>query len=224
MENPQWWEKPRQLTSCKIHYMRGIQKQRKNTERSEIFVGGQPSGSPRGSTFQHIYISFRPSCLSVWVSVSTHDFLSFTTVLFLPMVSVPTWSADSFPSLPWFLGSRPTWSCLIYTHSRRFPRQRVWLFVRIVKGYLDCGDCGDIRRWLQPTRMYWATEYVTQHRLHFDTERKHRDIGTIDYYITNSSYKKTTINSYKLSMPFFIGSWTITLRAWTPLLFLSWLS
>ena len=29
MENPQWWEKPRQPTNCKIHYMRGIQSQRK---------------------------------------------------------------------------------------------------------------------------------------------------------------------------------------------------
>ena len=32
MENPQWWEKPRQPTGCKIHYMREEYNDTKNTE------------------------------------------------------------------------------------------------------------------------------------------------------------------------------------------------
>ena len=32
MENPQWWEKPRQPTGCKIHYMREEYNDTENTE------------------------------------------------------------------------------------------------------------------------------------------------------------------------------------------------
>ena len=37
MENPQWWEKPRQPTGCRIHYKRGIQCRRK-TQRQRPLV------------------------------------------------------------------------------------------------------------------------------------------------------------------------------------------
>ena len=37
VENPQWWEKPRQPTGCRMHYKRGIQ-QRGKTQRQRPLV------------------------------------------------------------------------------------------------------------------------------------------------------------------------------------------